>query len=225
MSGVTKNVIVFGATGGIGKHLLCELVNAKYNPTAVVRTAEQEQSISSIAGGKPISTVKLTLDSASVKDIANVIKGHGAVVFTAGSGGKKLLEVDLDGAVKTFEAARLANVRRLIIISALHAENRESFAGKSLNSYYISKHYADRILMNEFKADLDFTILKPTALANGSGSGKIQIVGPSDGSNTTIDRIDVARVIVLVLNNPSTYGKSYDFAQGDLNIDDSSVYE
>lgn len=222
MSSLVKNVIVFGATGQIGKLLLKELVSSNLNPTAVVRSTEQEKTVSNISS--QITSVHLTLDNASVKDIAKVIEGHDAVVFTAGSGGKNLLQVDLDGAVKTFEAARIASVRRLVLISALHADDREYFAKSPLRNYYIAKHFADRILMNEFQNDLDFTILKPSSLTNNEGTGKIRIIGPNEGLDSSIDRVDVARVIVQTLNNTKTFGKSYNIIQGDLDIRDPTIF-
>lgn len=222
MSSLAKRVVVFGATGQIGKLLLRELISSKFNPTAVVRSTEQEKSISSISS--EITSVKLTLDNASVNDIAKVIEGHDAVVFTAGSGGGNLLQVDLDGAVKTFEAARIAKVHRLVLISALHADDREFFSKSPLRNYYIAKHYADRILINEFQKDLDFTILKPSALTNNEGTGKIKIVGSKESLESSIDRVDVARVIALTLNNTKTFGKSYNIGQGDLDLKDPTIY-
>lgn len=222
MSSLVKNVIVFGATGQIGKLLLKELVSSNLKPTAVVRSAEQEKTMSAISN--QITSVNLALDNASVKDIATVIEGHDAVVFTAGSGGKNLLQVDLDGAVKTFEATRIAKVRRLVLISAIHADDREYFSKSPLHNYYIAKHFADRILMNEFQNDLDFTILKPTALTNNEGTGKIKIIGPNEGLDSSIDRVDVARVIVQTLNNTKTFGKSYNIIQGDLDIKDPNLF-
>lgn len=222
MSSLVKNVIVFGATGQIGKLLLKELVSSNLNPTAVVRSTEQEKTVSNISS--QITSVNLTLDNASVKDIAKIIEGHDAVVFTAGSGGKNLLQVDLDGAVKTFEAASIASVRRLVLISALHADDREYFAKSPLRNYYIAKHFADRILMNEFQNDLDFTILKPSSLTNNEGTGKIRIIGPNEGLDSSIDRVDVARVIVQTLNNTKTFGKSYNIIQGDLDIKDPTIF-
>ena len=223
MSSLVKNVIVFGATGQIGKLVLKELASSNFKPTAVVRSTEQEKSMSTISS--QITSAKLALDNASVKDIARLIEGHDAVVFTAGSAGKNLLQVDLDGAVKTFEAARIARVRRLVLISALHADDREYFSKSPLHNYYIAKHYADRILMNEFQDDLDFTILKPTTLTNNGGTGKINILGAKEGLQSTIDRIDVARVIVQILNSAETFGKSYNFSQGDLDIKDPTSFK
>lgn len=222
MPNLTNKVVVFGATGKIGQLVLKELLRSKIKPTAVVRTQEQEKSISSISS--EISLVKFALDNSSVKDIKDIIKGHDAIVFTAGSAGKNLLQVDLDGAVKTFEAARDANVRRLVLVSALHADDRDFIAKSPIQNYYIAKHYADRILVDEFQKDLDFTILKPSLLTDNDGTGKISIIGRNQGSESSIDRIDVARVIVLILNNPKTFGKSYNIIQGEDSLDDPSIY-
>ena len=83
-----------------------------------------------------------------------MIKNHDAVVFTVGSAGKNLLQVDLDAAVKTFEAMVEANVRRFIIISAIRAEDRDFGAKSGIRNYFIAKHYADRILIDEFSEKL-----------------------------------------------------------------------
>lgn len=218
---MSKRIVVFGAAGQVGRLLLKELVDFNHKPTAVVRTVEQQQSVSLIH--KDISSLKLSLDNATVKDLTNVIKGHDAVIFAAGSRGTNLLQVDLDCAVKTFEATREANIQRLILLSAMHTEDRVWIEGSEIRNYYIAKHYADRILVNEFQ-DLDFTIIKPTILRNNSGTGKIRMVDGFEREESTIDRIDVARVIAHCLDNSKTFGKVYSIAHGDYDLTDSSIY-
>ena len=145
------------------------------------------------------------------------------MVLTVGSGGKDLLKVDLDGVVKAFEAAVKANVRRLVLVSAIYAHDREFGAASPLRDYYIAKHYADRILKNEFKESLDFTILKPSALTNGEGTGKIKILtGEKDVG--LVDRQDVALVILEVLDKKNTFGKEYDFKAGDSDISSDATW-
>ncbi|KAM9919673.1 hypothetical protein OXX80_012637, partial [Metschnikowia pulcherrima] len=142
---------------------------------------------------------------------------------TVGSGGKGLLKVDLDGVVKAFEAAVQAKVRRLVLVSALYAFDREFGAASPLRDYYIAKHYADRILQNEFKDSLDFTILRPTHLTDGEGTGKVAILkGEKDLGH--IDRQDVAQVIFEVLDKKSTYGRAYDFKAGDSEISSEKTW-
>lgn len=221
-----SNIVIFGSHGKIGQQLvrLIAGANSTLRATAVVRNDEQAKTIASIASAN-VSTTNFTLDDSTVSEIASVIKGHDAVVFSVGSAGKNLLQVDLDAAVKTFEATVEANVRRFIIISALRAEDRDFGAKSGIRNYYIAKHYADRILVDEFNKKLDFTILKPTALSDEPATGKIRFIGKKDTDIGKVTRADVAKVIYEIINLDSTYGKSYDFANGDLDITDPRIYK
>lgn len=228
MSSTIKKIIVFGAHGKVGQQLIAEASKSSsdYHVTAVIRNQSQADQIAKVSNNNSNFTTKeLTIDTANVKELSKAISGHDAVVFTAGSAGKDLLKVDLDGAVKTFEATVDADVRRYILISAIHADNRESFNNLPLRNYYISKHYADRILSNEFKHSLDFTILKPTALTDDKPTGKIKIVKSIDEPIGSVTRTDVAKVILEVLDKPTTYGKSYDFKNGDSDINTPSIFD
>lgn len=216
-----NKIIVFGAHGKVGQNLISQASKsaAGYKITSIIRNQAQAERISELSNSNSNFTTKeLTLDSASVNDLAATIKGHDAVVFTAGSGGKDLLKVDLDGAVKTYEASVAADVRRFIMVSALHADKRETFDNLPIRNYFIAKHYADRILIDEFSDKLDFTILRPTALTDDPATGKIRIVNEVEESNGSVTRADVAATILEVLSKTSTYGKSYDFKNGDSDI-------
>ncbi|CAK7896576.1 hypothetical protein CAAN1_17S02344 [[Candida] anglica] len=208
-----KNIIVFGAHGQIGQHFLRFASASGIKSTAVIRNSEQASKITQIASG--VTAKEITVDGSSVEELGAAISGHDAVVLTLGSRGKSLLQVDLDGTVKVFEAAVLAKVRRLVLISAANAENREWFSKTSLRDYYIAKHYADRILVNEFKQSLDFTILQPGALTDGASTKKFGHLG---GETRSVDREDVAYAILETLNDKETYGKSIPFVNGNTDI-------
>lgn len=223
---MVSKVIVFGAHGKIGQRLLRIIGGTtKYSATAVVRNSEQAEQINKISkNSQNVKTTELEL-SVPTSEIAKAIKGHDAVVVTVGSGGKSLLKVDLDGVVKTFEAAVESNVRRLVLVSAVFADDREFGAKSQLHEYYIAKHYADRILIHEFGKSLDYTILKPTGLTDGNGLGKIDFLTNSKHNFGTVDREDVALSIFEVLNNPATFGKSYNFHNGSKPVDDPKTWE
>lgn len=213
MSSVYKKIVIFGSHGKIGQQLvrLISQPTSSYRATALVRNSDQADQILKISSNSSnITTKEFTFDNASVEEISEVIRGHDAVVFTAGSGGKALLLVDLDGAVKTFEATVKANVRRYVLISAIHADKRETFSKSGLRDYYIAKHYADRILVNEFKDDLDYTILRPTSLTDDEPTGKIRQINAGDELGT-ITRADVAKVIYDTIGDEKTFGKGIDF--------------
>ncbi|GEQ70586.1 hypothetical protein JCM33374_g4264 [Metschnikowia sp. JCM 33374] len=220
-----SKVIVFGSHGKVGQRLIKLLAQTdKYQTTAVIRTPKQAETIKSLSNATTnVSTTELDLGESTVADLTKAISGHNAVVLAVGSGGKDLLKVDLDGVVKAFEASVHANVRRLVLVSAIYAENREFGASTPIRDYYIAKHYADRILQSEFKDSLDFTILKPSALTDGEGTGKVKILtGEKDVGS--VDRQDVASVILEILDKKATFGKSYDFKAGESEISSDSTW-
>lgn len=208
-------ILVVGANGQIGKqvvHLLSE--TSDHTVTAMIRKEEQAGYFTE----KGIKTVLASLED-TVDDLQKAIGDAEAVIFTAGSGGStgydKTLLIDLDGAVKTIEAAEKANVKRYIMVSALQADNRENWNEK-IKPYYVAKHYADKALMN---SELTYTIVRPGGLLNDAGTGKITV-----GKNLTrgtIPREDVAKTIVASISEQATFNKSFDVISGETSIEEA----
>lgn len=206
-------VAVVGANGQIGKHVVNMLqAHARHEPIALVRKESQLEALTE----RGINSCLLDLTD-DVATLSRSFEGADAIIFTAGSGGETdgdmTLRIDLDGAVKTMEAAERAGVKRYIIVSALQAHNRESWH-PDITPYYVAKHYADRELM---RSDLDYTIVRPGLLTNEASQGKITTgVDITEGE---ISREDVAKVLVATLDKPNTVGKSFDLISGDTDID------
>ena len=205
-------VLVVGANGKIGRILVNKLQNDNdFQVRAMVRSVEQANELNE----RGVEAVVADLEG-SVEQISKAMKGCDAVIFTAGSGSKtgpdKTLTVDLDGAVKTIEAAEANSIKRFVMVSALQANNRENWNMK-IKPYYVAKHYADRILMN---SDLQYTIVKPGGLLDGPGTGKIQVAEKLERG--TIPREDVASTIIEVLREPKMIRQSFDLVSGDLTI-------
>lgn len=221
-----KNLVIFGAHGKVGQQLvqLVASTACHIHVTAIVRNDEQAATIKGFSKENNIDTQEFNLESASVDEIADVIRRSDAVVFSVGSRGQNLMQVDLDAAVRTFEASVLAQVRRVIVVSAIHADKREFIRKSPILNYYLAKHYADRILINEFSEKLDFTILKPTKLTDEPASGKIRLIKSMDEPTGEVSRANVAKVIYEVLDNTNTFGKSYDFADGELEITSTATF-
>ena len=78
---------------------------------------------------------------------------------------------------------------------------------------------------DEFSDKLDYTILKPTSLSDDAATGKIRIIKSIDEEIGTITRADVAKVIYEIVNDKDTFGKSYNIANGDLDIRDKRIYK
>lgn len=206
-------VFVVGANGQIGKQLVHLLHKSdEFTVRAMVRKEEQKEAFEKDG----IEAVLADLEG-TVEHIAEAAKGCDAIVFSAGSGGHtgadKTLLVDLDGAVKTIEAAEQLGIDRFVMVSAFQANNRENW-NKKIRHYYVAKHYADRILM---ESNLNYTIVKPGGLLNEPGTGKISI-GENMQERATIPREDVARVLFEVLGANNTFRKSFDLVSGDVEI-------
>ena len=210
-------VLIIGANGKIGRILSKKLVASNHKPTAFIRKEEQRAYFEEI--GVPVIIGSL---EHSEKELGSVIKDFDAVVFTAGSGGKtgydKTLEIDLDGAIKSINAAQKQHVKRFIMVSAAHADNRSFWEQSSIKPYYIAKHYADKELI---RSDLDYTILGPVRLTDDSEAGKVKMATEPGQLATEIPRTAVAETILTILNDKATYRKVIEMSQGEDSIEEA----
>lgn len=209
------NVFVIGANGQIGQHVVQQLQNSsEHSVRAMVRSEEQAKSFEK----QGVETKLVDLEG-SMEDIAKAADGCDAIVFTAGSGAHtgadKTMLIDLDGAAKSVAAAEKSGINRFIMVSAIHADNREKWGGTP--SYYmVAKHHADRILT---ESKLNYTILRPGLLTNNAGNGKITAAPEVDRAE--IPREDVASSIVSALNEEKTYERSFELVSGNTPIADA----
>ncbi|MCY8005594.1 SDR family oxidoreductase [Bacillus haynesii] len=203
-------VFVVGANGQIGRRLTKSLnESGEHQVRAMVRNEEQAQALKQSGTETALANLEDTVES-----IAEAAKGCDAIVFTAGSGGKtgadKTLLVDLDGAVKTIEAAEKAGIRRFIMVSTLQAHRRENW-NEALKPYYVAKHYADRMLEG---SELNYTIIRPGGLLNEPGTGRVKAAENLERGGT-IPREDVADTILAALTEEHTFRRSFDLVSGD----------
>jgi uncharacterized protein YbjT (DUF2867 family) len=208
-------VLVIGANGQIGKHLVAQLHSSdEYTVRAMVRKEEQLKNLKQSG----VDAVLGDLEG-SVDELAKMAEGCEAVIFTAGSGGHtgpdKTMLIDLDGAIKSVEAAEQAGVKRFIMISALHRNKRENWP-KNLVHYSVAKHYADRFLQAR---DLNYTIIRPGGLLNEPGKGKIKAADFVE--RDSIPREDVARTAIAALNEENTYKRAFDLVTGSTEISEA----
>ena len=209
-------VFLIGANGQVGKHIVNLLqASEKHEVTAMVRSEEQAQQLEQ----QGINTVLANLEG-SVDDLAEAMKGSDAVIFSAGSGGKtgpdKTLLVDLDGAVKSMEAAEKVGVSRYIMVSAFKVYDRDSWKDSPIKPYMVAKHYADRLLV---ASNLNYTIFGPGLLLNEPGTGKVAV--GNELEKGSIPREDVARAVVASLDEERTYKKVIGLMSGESEIDDA----
>lgn len=204
-------IFVIGAHGQIGKKIVSKLVAQGDQVYAGIRQPEQAEAFED-AGAQPVQFNLM----AQPEDLALAFNGMDAIVFAAGSGGQTgydmTLMIDLDGAVKSMVAAKIAGVKRYVIISAEFTPDRSRWP-RALQPYYVAKYYADEWLKN--RTQMDYTILQPGTLINDAGTGKVT-VNPDVGGEITRD--DVATFTVQTLHTPATVGKTIALINGDTPI-------
>ena len=208
-----NNVLIIGAHGQVGQLLTDQLNGSEdLTPVALIRKEEQR----SLFKNKGVEARLASLED-SVDALARQMDGISAVVFSAGSGGStgpdKTLTIDLDGAVKSMEAAQQRGIKRFVIVSAMNTGDRESWTNPDMKPYYVAKHYADRMLE---QSGLDYTILRPGMLKDEDGTGEITVTRPLE--TKSVPRADVAATIAAVLRDDSTIGKTIAFNRGNTPI-------
>jgi nucleoside-diphosphate-sugar epimerase len=188
-------VAIAGAHGKIALRLTRQLSADGDSVIGLIRNPEQATDVSD-RGGSP---VVCDLERASDEQIATAIKGADAAVFAAGAGGgasaARTLTVDRDGAIKLLRAAASAGVPRYLIISAGGAEDRPN-SDDDLSIYLRAKADADAAVQS---SDLEWTILRPGALTDDPGTGRVR-VDPTPGRGT-VPRDDVAAALARLLHD------------------------
>src|SRR5699024_5594590 len=209
-----KITLVTEIKGQCIKHLITQMKN---HPALQAKAMIREEKQADFFHNAGAETVITDLEE-DIDKIAKAAVGCDAVVFVAGSGphtGKdKTILVDLDGAVKSIEAAKRANVKRFIMISSFDT-TREAIqsASDSFAPYVVAKHYADEWVS---ATNLQHTIIHPGRLTNDEGTGKIEAA--STVERNEVSREDIAEVILTCLENNHTIGKEFQVVKGNTPI-------
>src|SRR4051794_1017393 len=208
------NIFVAGGHGKIGLRLLRLAVQRGDQARGLIRDPGQSADLEAV-GAEPV-----VADWEAGDDITPLVAGADAVVFAAGAGPGSSPErkrtVDYGGAVKLIEAAKANGVSRYVIVSSMGADDPAS-APEQMRPYQEAKAAADEALR---ESGLDFTIVRPGMLTDDPWTGLVD-AAPSLGRRGSIPRDDVAAVLLAVLDEPSTIGKTFEVLSGDVPIEEA----
>lgn len=211
------NIFVVGAAGRVGRETVKSLINKGHTVSAA------DVRIDAITESDNVKAVKFDLhDSSSY--LSKAIKGHDAVIFTAGSTDEKeMLRIDAFGVVKTTEAAKLAGVTRFILLSAKWAMYPELWDRVNIKAsvekshdFYIAKYFANYHVIRD--PDLQFTIIEPDILTDTTATGKIEL-NNMEAIGTSVQ--DAAEVLATCVDSDKTIGKIYTINNGETPIKDA----
>ena len=128
--------------------------------------------------------------------------------------GRRENTVDRDAAILLADAAQAAGIERYVMVSAMAADPYATADDEVFGVYLRAKGVADEAIRD--RAALKWTIVRPGRLTDDDGTGRV--AADESTSRGSIARADVAAVLVAVLDEPRTAGRSFDLISGDTPI-------
>ncbi|WP_121251552.1 SDR family oxidoreductase [Nocardioides ferulae] len=209
-----SRIAVVGGHGQVARLLHPILVRAQHTPVALVRREEYRADLESMGAEVRL----LDIEKDDVDAFAAAFQGCRAVVFAAGGGPDGNIErkrtVDLEGSLKSIEAARQAGIDRFVQVSAIGVdEPLPDDTADVWRAYVEAKRDADAALRD---SGLQWTILRPGALTDDPATGTVTVAERVDRGE--IPRADVAAVLAAVLDLEGAIGKQWELVGGDTAI-------
>lgn len=192
-----KKLVVLGATGGTGRQIVSQALDAGHQVTAVVRHPDR----------MPIRHERLTLAIGDVTAggplLDEAVRGKDAVISALGRGHSFKADGLMQHAVPSIISAMQANrVRRLIFMSAMgvgDTSHDSPLIPRIFHRLLLRDIFADKRVAEELikRSDLDWTIVHPTGLTNGPRTGRYRSGEhlPMHGF-PTISRADTAHFLL-----------------------------
>ncbi len=208
-------IAIIGGHGKVALHLARILTTNGHEVSSLIRKPEQSADIMA-TGATPVVA---DVESLSTDELATVLSGHDAVVWSAGAGGgspERTYAVDRDAAIRSMNASAEAGIYRYVMVSYFGSKKDHGASpDDGMFAYYEAKAAADNYLR---ATSLKWTILGPSALTEDAATGAIAV--GADVARGDTSRENVALVAAAVLNNEKTVGKFIEFTDGDAPIDE-----
>lgn len=205
-------ILIFGGHGKVALLLESLLVERGDEVWAVIRNPAHADDVAA-TGATPVVADVEKLDT---EEIAAIVRGHDAVVWSAGAGGgdaARTYAVDRDAAIRSIDGAEVADVHRYVLLSWAGSREDHGISPDDLfYAYADAKLAADRHVR---ASPLDWTVLGPGALTSDEPTGRIT-TAPT--GRAEVGRADVAAVIAQALVEPATVGKTIRFGAGETPI-------
>lgn len=196
------DVLLFGATGNLGKKIAEELVRRNHTTTAVVRNEKKAAEM------KPIVHRVIVADVTSAGSLIGICTGSEVVVSALGKSVSpndrskpSFNDVDLAANSTILTEAVKSGVKKFVYVSALHAEKYPH-----LEYFRVHQEFSERLK----KSGIDYSIIKPPALFSAfvdlldmARKGRLVTLGSGDKLTNPIYEGDLANVCVAAIRQPN----------------------
>lgn len=206
--------VIAGGHGQIARRLAKQLADRGEEVIGLVRNPDHGADLAAVGA----LGVVADLEHDSAETISAHLIGADAVVFAAGAGPGSSPErtdtVDRAGAALLADAAARAGIRRYVLVSSMGAGAAPpAGTGDAFAAYLAAKTAAEDDLRTR---DLDWTILRPGALTDETGTGRVRL--EQEVPLGRVPRDDVAAVLAEVLAEPRTAGHTLELTEGDVPV-------
>jgi uncharacterized protein YbjT (DUF2867 family) len=149
-------ILLFGATGNLGKAIAIELKQQGYEISAVVRNKTKLKGLESI-----VDKI-ITSDVTNPSDLINICNGFDIIISSLGKSVSPndkstptFNDIDYTANSNILNEAKKSNIKKFIYISAFHSE-------KYLNLEYFKVHheFSEKLI----SSGIDYSIIKPPAI-------------------------------------------------------------
>ncbi len=207
---------VFGATGGIGGHVVRQALDAGHKVTAVVRDPARfdvRHPALEIATVSGLTEPELLWPALEVSD---------AVISGVGPRGRKDGPVASSATRGILRAMEKTGVRRFVAVSAAPVgpvPEGDSFLNRRILFPFISALlrdvYADLTMMEEEirRSGTDWTVVRPPKLVNKPLTGTYRtVIGGNVPRGYAISRADTAHAMFAAVDDTATIGQAIGLA-------------
>jgi uncharacterized protein YbjT (DUF2867 family) len=196
-------ILLFGATGNLGKAIAIELKQQGYEISAVVRNKTKLKGLESI-----VDKI-ITSDVTNPSDLINICNGFDIIISSLGKSVSPndkstptFNDIDYTANSNILNEAKKSNIKKFIYISAFHSE-------KYLNLEYFKVHheFSEKLI----SSGIDYSIIKPPAIFSAfidmiemAKKGQLLNIGLGDKKTNPIYEGDLAKIAVESINEPNS---------------------
>lgn len=194
------NLMILGATGGTGRHVVDRALSLGHRATAVVR----DRSRITARDGLRIELADLD----HPPRLAAILEGHDAVLCVLGAPGRDRSRVRTRGTAAALQAMHTCGVSRIVALSSFSIGDSRSLLPMwiryGLVPLFLGPGFADHEEQEKLlqQSGLDWTIVRPPFLTDDAGGTDVTIRDDLRGTKMKIPRADVARVMVDAVSDP-----------------------
>jgi putative NADH-flavin reductase len=222
---------IVAATGGVGRQLLGQALDAGHDVTAVARNPAKLPP--DVLTSRAARMVTADLAAPEPQVLESAVAGADAVLSALGPHNNRDAGIAAAGTAAVITAMRAAAVRRIVAISASPVASTPSpgrpnpprhdpgdgllmrHVGVRIVRTLFGKIYPDLARMEDLLRDcgLDWTVLRPPRLTGKPLTGSYRTaMGRNVRGGRSIPRADVAHYMLAVVDQPETIGQAIGIA-------------